>query len=103
MGKRPSRACLRNQRRDKHTSCYCLPNERIFCAMADVKVTCVCGAIYEVIKTVGPSRKRGLIMRLVRQRGASLASLALFIAMIALEDAPCLQRGHLHVAQRNTG
>jgi hypothetical protein len=61
MGKRPSRACLRNQRRDKHTSCYCLPNERIFCAMADVKVTCVCGAIYEVIKTVGPSRKRGLI------------------------------------------
>ena len=57
MGKRPSRACLRNQRRDKHTSCYCLPNERIFCAMADVKVTCVCGAIYEVIKTVGPSRE----------------------------------------------
>ena len=25
--------------------------------MADVKVTCVCGAIYEVIKTVGPSRE----------------------------------------------
>ena len=32
-------------------------NGRIFCPMADVKVTCVCGAIYEVIKTVGPSRE----------------------------------------------
>jgi hypothetical protein len=25
--------------------------------MADVKVTCVCGAIYEVIETKGPSRE----------------------------------------------
>jgi hypothetical protein len=25
--------------------------------MTDVKVTCVCGAIYEVIKTKGPSRE----------------------------------------------
>jgi len=35
--------------------CFSVSNGRIFCPMADVKVTCVCGAIYEVIKTVGPS------------------------------------------------
>jgi hypothetical protein len=29
---------------------------RIFTPMADVRVTCTCGAIYEVIKTEGPSR-----------------------------------------------
>jgi hypothetical protein len=25
--------------------------------MADLRVTCICGAIYEVIKTEGPSRE----------------------------------------------
>jgi hypothetical protein len=41
-------------------------------------------------------------VQILIQEAAALASLALFIAMIAFEDAPCLQRGHLHVAQRNT-
>jgi hypothetical protein len=27
------------------------------CAMAALRVTCICGAIYEVIKTIGPSRE----------------------------------------------
>jgi hypothetical protein len=32
-----------------------MPNERIF-AMANLRVTCTCGAIYEVIETKGPSK-----------------------------------------------
>ena len=35
--------------------------------MAGVKVTCVCGAIYEVIETKGPSREARPFMRLMRQ------------------------------------
>ena len=27
------------------------------CTMADLRVTCICGAIYEVIRTKGPSRE----------------------------------------------
>ena len=33
-----------------------MANGRIFATMPGAKVTCTCGAIYEVIKTKGPSR-----------------------------------------------
>ena len=33
------------------------PNGSVFAPMANLRVTCDCGAIYEVIETKGPSRE----------------------------------------------
>ena len=33
------------------------PNGSMSAPMADLRVTCICGAIYEVIETKGPSRE----------------------------------------------
>jgi hypothetical protein len=33
------------------------PNGSVFAPMANLRVTCNCGAIYEVIETKGPSRE----------------------------------------------
>jgi hypothetical protein len=35
-----------------------MPNGSMFAPMANLRVTCICGAIYEVIETKGPSRTR---------------------------------------------
>jgi hypothetical protein len=34
-----------------------MPNGSMFAPMANLRVTCICGAIYEVIETKGPSRE----------------------------------------------
>ena len=59
-GKRPSHTCWRkrNTRRDSRCDLLKAHAERaIFAPMANLRVTCICGAIYEVIETKGPSRE----------------------------------------------
>src|SRR6476620_11772159 len=59
-GKRPSRTCWRkrNTRPDSHSDMLMAqPNGSVFAPMANLRVTCNCGAIYEVIETKGPSRE----------------------------------------------
>ena len=59
-GKRPSHTCWRkrNTRRDSRCDLLKAHAERaIFAPMANLRVTCICGAIYEVIETKGPCRE----------------------------------------------
>jgi hypothetical protein len=58
--KRPSRTCWRKRKTRPDSHCDMLvsqPNGSAFAPMATLRVTCDCGAIYEVIETKGPSRE----------------------------------------------